>query len=77
MKLTLREYKTIIKILLQSYKTGGNLKLTLRKCKTIIKILLQSYKTGGNLKLTLRKCKTIIKMTGGGLMSTWREHKTI
>lgn len=38
MKLTLREYKTIIKILLQSYKTGGNLKLTLRKCKTIIKM---------------------------------------
>lgn len=53
------------------------MKLTLREYKTIIKILLQIYKTGGNLKLTLRKCKTIIKMTGGGLMSTWREHKTI
>lgn len=53
------------------------MKLTLREYKTIIKILLQSYKTGGNLKLTLRKCKTIIKMTGDGLMLTWREHKTI
>ncbi len=53
------------------------MKLTLREYKTIIKMLLRSYKTGVSLKLTLRECKTIIKMTGGDLMSTWREHKTI